>query len=141
MRRFGPSCWGAALLVLLAFGAPARAEGRQLNTLKELFAAVFSCWRPPTAQANPIDVTVIVSFTRDGAILGRPRITYESAEATDNDRLVYRTAVMETLQRCAPLPFTEALGGAVAGRPLTFSFKTRKPKPEERRAWLPPRIL
>ena len=32
--------------------------------------------------------------------------------------LQYRIAVMETLQRCTPLPFTEGLGGAVAGRPL-----------------------
>jgi hypothetical protein len=26
------------------------------------------------------------------------------------------------LQRCAPLPFTEALGNAVAGRPFTMRF-------------------
>jgi hypothetical protein len=90
-----------------------------------------------------MDITVIVSFNREGAILGQPRITYESANAGDNDRIAYRIAVMETLQRCAPLPFTEALGGAVAGRPLAVTFRSRKrpPKPEEKRAWLIQKIL
>ena len=89
-----------------------------------------------------MDITVIVSFNREGHILGRPRITYESEQASDNDRLQYRVAVMEALQRCTPLPFTEALGGAVAGRPFAIPFRTRKspPKPAERQAWLAPKI-
>ena len=86
---------------------------------------------------------MVVSFNREGVILGHPRITYESEQASDNDRLQYRIAVMETLQRCTPLPFTEGLGGAVAGRPLAIPFRTRKrpPKPDEKRAWLIPKIL
>ena len=129
---------------MLAWSAPSRAEPGQLNTLKDVFARLHSCWKPPPAsQANPIDITVVVSFNREGAILGHPRITYESEQASDNDRVSYRVAVMETLQRCTPLPFTEALGGAVAGRPLAIPFRTRKrePKTQERRAWLPPKIL
>ena len=103
-----------------------------------------SCWKPPPlSQANPIDITVVVSFNREGAILGHPRITYESEHASDNDRLKYRIAVMETLQRCTPLPFTEGLGGAVAGRPLAVPFEPANVHPNliERRAWLPPKIL
>ena len=53
--------------------------------------------------------------------------------ASDNDRLQYRIAVMETLQRCTPLPFTEGLGGAVAGRPFAVPFRTRKRPPQTRR--------
>jgi hypothetical protein len=90
-----------------------------------------------------MDITVLVSFNREGSILGHPRITHESEHASDHDRLQYRIAVMETLQRCTPLPFTEALGGAIAGRPFAVPFRTRKstPKPTERRAWLSPKIL
>ena len=73
---------------------------------------------------------MIVSFNRDGNILGQPRITYESERATDNDRLMYRIAVMEALQRCTPMPFTEAMGGAVAGRPFAIQFHNRKPPPK-----------
>jgi hypothetical protein len=86
---------------------------------------------------------VIVSFNRNGDILGRPRITYQSEQATDNDRLVYRIAVMEALQRCTPLPFTEGMAGAVAGHPFAVQFHNRKPPPQpaEKRAWLTPKIL
>jgi hypothetical protein len=142
-RRSKSVPWFAVPLLLLAFTA-ARAEPQQLNTIKDVFARLHSCWKPPPlSQASPLDITVIVSFNREGAILGHPRITYESEQASDNDRLSYRVAVMETLQRCTPLPFTEALGGAVAGRPFAIPFRTRKrePKTQERRAWLPPKIL
>ena len=136
--------WFAAALVWLASAVHAQAQPEQLDTIKDVYAKLYSCWRPPPAsRANPIDITVIVSFNREGAILGQPKITYESANAGDNDRIAYRIAVMETLQRCAPLPFTEALGGAVAGRPLAVTFRSRKrpPKPEEKRAWLIQKIL
>ncbi len=142
--RSRPLPWFAAALLWLAFAAPASAQSEQLDTLKDVFAKLYSCWKPPPAsRANPIDITVIVSFNRSGAILGQPKITYESENATDNDRLAYRIAVMETLQRCTPLTFTEGLGGAVAGRPFAVTFRTRKrpPKPEEKRAWLIQKIL
>ena len=142
--RRRPIVWIAAALTWLASAAPMAAQPEQLDSLKDVFAKLFSCWQPPPpSRANPMDITVIVSFNREGAILGQPRITYESAGAGDNDRLAYRIAVMETLQRCAPLPFTEGLGGAVAGRPFAVTFRTRKrpPKPEEKRAWLIQKIL
>ena len=86
---------------------------------------------------------MIVSFNRAGDILGHPKITYESEQATENDRLQYRIAVMEALQRCTPMPFTEAMAGAVAGRPFASSFATGNfhPNPIEKRAWLTPKIL
>jgi hypothetical protein len=142
--RRKPFVWFAGALVWLASTVHAQAQLQQLDTIKDVFAKLYSCWRPPPAsRANPIDITVVVSFNREGAILGQPRITYESANAGDNDRIAYRIAVMETLQRCAPLPFTEGLGGAVAGRPFAVTFRSRKrpPKPEEKRAWLTPKIL
>jgi hypothetical protein len=121
--------------------APPAEPGAQVNTLQEAFRRLFGCWKPPSAaEATPMDITVVVSFNRSGAILGRPRITYESPKATDNDRLAYRVAVMEALQRCSPMPFTEAMAGAVAGRPLAVQFRTHL-KPQEKRAWLSPKIL
>jgi hypothetical protein len=135
--------WFAAALLLPAFLA-AKAEAQQVDTIQDVLVRLHGCWKPPPlSRANPMDITVIVSFNRAGEILGHPRITHESEQASDNDRLQYRMAVMETLQRCTPLPFTEALGGAVAGRPFAVPFRTRKtpPKPTERKAWLSPTIL
>lgn len=142
--RSRPLAWFAAPLICLALNAPVRAEPEQLNTIRDVVLAIHRCWRPPPAdKAGPIDITVIVSFNREGAILGHPRISYESQEATDNDRIAYRVAVMETLQRCTPLPFTESLGGAVAGRPFAIPFRNKKypPRSQEKRAWLLPKIL
>jgi hypothetical protein len=142
VRRGKPIFWFAASLLLPTLISPAQAQ--QLDTIRDVLVRLQTCWRPPPlSRANPMDITVLVSFNREGNILGRPRITHESEQASDNDRLQYRIAVMETLQRCTPLPFTEALGGAVAGRPFAVPFRTRKtlPKPEERRTWLPPKTL
>jgi hypothetical protein len=139
-----PLLWFAAPLLWLALTAQAQGQPQQLDTIKDVFKRLYSCWKPPPlSEANPTDITVIVSFNREGAILGRPKVTYESEQASANDRLKYRIAVMETLQRCTPLPFTEGLGGAVAGRPFAVPFRTRKrpPKNEEKRAWLLQKIL
>jgi hypothetical protein len=132
-----------AALLISATGTVALAqsgspEPGKVNTIKQVFEKLYTCWKPPPA-ANPMDITVIVSFNRAGQILGHPRITYESAQATEADRLAYRVAVMETLQRCTPMPFTETMGGAVAGHPFAIQF--RKPPQSEKRAWLSPKIL
>ena len=126
--------------------SPAGAQGLpgQVNTIREAIEKIGSCWKPPPAsRANAIEITVVVSFNRAGEILGHPRISYESEQATDNDRLQYRIAVMEALQRCTPMPFTESMAGAVAGRPFAIKFHNRKPPPQtpEKRAWLTPKTL
>jgi hypothetical protein len=131
----------AAALLFSLFPSVGHTEPAQVDNLRDVFARLQACWKPPPeSKANPIDVTVIVSFKRSGEILGRPRITYESEQASDNDRLLYRIAVMEALQRCAPMPFTEAMGGAVAGHPFAVQFR-HKPLTPEKRAWLTPKIL
>jgi hypothetical protein len=135
--------WSAAALLFCLWSSAGLTEPGQVDNIRDIVTKMKACWRPPpAARANPIDITVVVSFNRAGEIFGHPRITYESEAATDNDRLVYRTAVMEALQRCTPMPFTEDMAGAVAGRPFAIKFPTRKPPPQpEKRAWLIPKIL
>ena len=135
--------WLAAALLFGVSTSAGYAEPAEVNTIRDLFARLKTCWQPPPASgANPdIDITVVVSFNRAGDILGHPKITYESEQANDNDRLMYRIAVMETLQRCTPMPFTQSMGSAVAGRPFAVQFRNRKPPPQpvEKRAWLTPK--
>jgi hypothetical protein len=142
-RRIPKFRFAAALLLMSSISA--QAEPGEVNTLRDVFERLRTCWKPPPrANTNPgIDITVIVSFNRDGNIFGHPKITYESEQADDNDRLKYRIAVMEALQRCTPMPFTEGMGGAIAGRPLRILFHNGKlpPQPIEKRAWLIPKIL
>jgi hypothetical protein len=132
---------GASLLAVgFASVGRAAAEGPQVDNIEEMFARLKQCWKAPLLSAGDpgMQITVLVSFKRNGEILGHPRITFESRDASDDERIVYRTAVMETLQRCSPMPFTRGMGDAVAGRPLTLRFDDRRnlPKPTEKRAWL-----
>ena len=113
---------GVLTLAALATGAPARQPQASLNTLNDLGAALRACWVPPPLdQSRPgMQITVQMSFKRNGDLFGQPRITFESAGASDDERLAYRVAVAQMLKRCSPLPFTDALGNAVAGRPFTM---------------------
>src|ERR1700678_991580 len=137
--RFGLVCLAAALLLPSGM-ALAQTGPAQVDSIKDVVARLRTCWKPPPASraSSGIDITVVVSFNRNGDILGHPKITYESEQATDNDRLNYRIAVMEALQRCTPMPFTEGMAGAVAGRPFAVQFHNRKVprQPAEKRAWL-----
>jgi hypothetical protein len=114
---------GGTALAIAAFaiGAAAQKPQAPLNTLSELGAALRACWVPPPIdQSHPgMQITVQMSFKRNGELFGRPKITFETAGASDDERLAYRMAVAGMLQRWAPSPFTDALGGAVAGRPFT----------------------
>lgn len=114
---------GAALAIAAcATGAAAQTPQGQINTLNELGAALRACWIPPPLDQARVgmQVTVQMTFRRNGELFGKPRITFESSSASDDERLVYRVAVAEMLKRCASLPFTDALGNAVAGRPFTM---------------------
>jgi hypothetical protein len=95
-----------------------------INTIAEVFAALEACWVPPDldrARAG-MQITVLLSFKRSGELFGKPRITYETPGVSEDERLAYRVAMAQALRRCTPLPFTDALGNALAGRPLTLRF-------------------
>jgi hypothetical protein len=131
MARRGDRLLFAAAALLFGITSAA-AEDAPVNTIQDIFQHLRTCWKPPPpSKARPIDITVVVSFNRAGNILGHPRITYESAEASDSDRLQYRIAVMEALQRCTPMPFTDAMAGAAAGRPFAIQFRNRKTSPDK----------
>jgi hypothetical protein len=139
MTRCGVFC---ALLLTAALSAPLEPEAAaaqdagQLDTLQDLYKRIGRCWHSPRLPQGDLgmQITVVVSFNRSGEILGQPRITYESEHASDDDRLVYRKAVMATLQHCTPLAFTEGFAGAIAGQPIRLRFDDRRkpPKPKER---------
>jgi hypothetical protein len=113
---------GTLAIAMVATGAVAQTRDQPLNTLSDVIAALRACWAPPPMdQSRPgMQITVQMSFRRNGELFGQPRITFESLGASDDERLAYRIAVAKMLKRCAPLPFTDALGNAIAGRPLTM---------------------
>jgi hypothetical protein len=141
MRR--SATWLVTAALLSATAMPVLSQPAQLNTIMDVSEKLNSCWEPPPRADPKVSVSVIVTFRRDGSIMGQPRITYESEGASENDRLLYRIAIMKALERCAPLPFTNALGGAVAGRPFAWRLGAKKytPANKERDAWLTQKTL
>lgn len=124
--------WLAAAIAVAiqGFAVTAGAQDGSVNTLGQLFKRLGACWLPPPGRAGDpgMEITVLLSFRRDGSLLGKPSITYESRDVSDEDRIRYEAALARTLQRCTPMPFTDQLGGAVAGRPLRMRFNARTTK-------------
>jgi hypothetical protein len=121
------------LIGMLAGSASAQSPRAPINTLNELEAALLNCWEPPPIeQSRPgMQITVLMSFKRNGELFGQPRITFQSRDASDAERTSYRMAVAEMLKRCASLPFSEALGNAMAGAPLTMRFVDDRERPPD----------
>jgi hypothetical protein len=113
-------------LAIAALSASAVAQNAQapISTPTGLEAALQACWvPPPMEQSRPgMQITVLMSFKRNGELFEQPRIVFQSREASDTQRSSYRDAVAQMLKRCASLPFTEALGNIVAGQPFTMTF-------------------
>jgi len=100
------------------------ADEHPLDSISAMFAALRACWVPPPKdEARPgMEYTIRFAFKRDGEIVAPPRVTYASHDAPADVRDVYRDAVNAALKRCTPLHFSDGMGGAVAGRPITIRF-------------------
>jgi hypothetical protein len=79
-----------------------------------------------------MEISVRLSFTRAGGVLGEPRFTYRTPGVSQQVRAAYERAVAATLARCTPLRFTPELGGALAGRPFAIRFIDNRSRPERR---------
>ncbi len=56
-----------AAALLLMSSTCVQAQPAQVDNIRDVFAKLRTCWKPPPAsRANPIDITVIVSFNRAG---------------------------------------------------------------------------
>ena len=91
-----------------------------IDTPGDVGRAIEACWRPPHAGDQ---VTVRVSFRRDGSVFGTPFVTFKKALAagpTAGAELT--TSIEQAVARCAPLPFTRRFGAAVAGQVFLIRF-------------------
>ena len=108
-----------------------------VHTLHDLSAAFAGCWSPPPLdpERSPVDLTFQVSFKRSGELFGKPRTINFARQVTDKEREVYYRAVAEAVERCAQMPFTEAMGGAAAGRQFRINFQDRRNSKQTEGLW------
>jgi hypothetical protein len=116
----GVTALAAALMPASGRADPGAPQGL-LNTIADVGRALRGCWQwPPASEARAgMELTVRVSFKRNGEVFGA-RITYQTRNVSDEERGLYQAALLAALSRCSPLPLSESLGHAIAGRPFTF---------------------
>ena len=100
----------------------------RIDRIAQIFQAIQACWRPPAGSGySGQEITLRLSFKRNGEVLGKPRITYYKSGTEADQREPFTRAVREAFERCTPLPFTESLGRAIAGRIFSFRFIDARP--------------
>lgn len=95
-----------------------------LDTIGDLFAMLRSCWSPPPddgAKAG-MQMAVKFSFKKSGDMISAPRMTFATPGVSADLRNNYLKAISASLGSCAPLHFTNGLGGAIAGRPIMIRY-------------------
>jgi hypothetical protein len=122
-RQIGPRVVAIAI-VALGLGAqaqPVQAQPPLVTRVHGIATGLAACWRP---SQDDDQVTVRVSFTRDGAVIGEPRIVYaHSSGATDDSALA--RSMLTAVRDCTPLHFSPRLGSAIAGQVLDIRFVGR----------------
>jgi hypothetical protein len=116
---------GVALLVQ----RPVSAAAAPANSLRELGAELSACL-PPSDASEDRELTIVLSLKRDGALLGKPRISYSKLPGDPEVERRFGETVERALNHCFPISITDALGGAIAGRPIPFRIIWRRKSTE-----------
>jgi hypothetical protein len=118
----------SALCVLAAVGCAlmvpqpsARASDAPANTLLELFGKLNHCLMTPKGIIGS-ELTIVFSLRRDGALLGKPKITFAKLPEDVSDQRKFAEGVETAFDKCLPVAITDGLGGAIAGQPLSMRF-------------------
>jgi hypothetical protein len=106
---------------VLALGARAEAAEAQSSVTRVhgIATGLAACWRPPHDDDQ---VTVRLSFTREGAVIGEPRIVFARSTGGRADDAALAASMLAAIRECAPLNFSAQLGAAIAGQVLDIRF-------------------
>lgn len=102
--------------------APAATVKKPVNVLADIAPGIAACWHAPHEND---EITIRLSFTHQGSLIGRARIMFMKSNAGPDGEAELANSMMQALHDCTPLPFTDSFGGAVAGRVLTLRFVNR----------------
>jgi hypothetical protein len=109
-------------MLALALAAQALAAEPQppvVTRVHGIATGIAACWRPPHDDDQ---VTVRLSFTRDGAVIGEPRIAFVRSSGAAADDSALANSMLGAIRDCTPLHFSARLGSAIAGQVLDIRF-------------------
>lgn len=113
---------GFALTVPVGPDEQLAARSGSLDRYVDVANALGRCWSSALAGGHWTDATLRVSFKRDGAVNGVPRVVHVSNAADAQTESGVRNSLLQALTHCAPLPFSPSLGKAVAGQIFAIRF-------------------
>ena len=108
----------------------AEAQPPLVTRVHGIATGIAACWRPPHRHDQ---VTVRVSFTQDGAVIGEPRIVYAQSSVRGGDDAKLAQSMLKAIRACTPLHFSGELGSAIAGQVLDIRFIGRNGRPSSPR--------
>ena len=111
-------------LCLLLVASPALAA--PANTLRDLSAKLDACFASVKLNTEA-EATVVFSLKRNGSLNGKPRITYAKLPPDESRRNGDAAVISHALGGCLPIPVTDSLGGAIAGRVFTLHLGGKRP--------------
>ncbi|MGX7872539.1 hypothetical protein ACVDG5_006490 [Mesorhizobium sp. ORM6] len=119
----------AAALVALLFANANEAIAQEracrspnpVNTIKEMTDAIHACWKPPPGTAG-MSLTLQFSLRRNGTLIGKPRATYSDLGTDAQLSRAFVASILKALDDALPLPFSDSMGRAIAGRMLAPRF-------------------
>ena len=92
-----------------------------VDTLKKMSEAIYACWMPPAGTAG-MSLTLQFSLRRNGTLIGKPRATYSDLGTNPQLSRAFVASILKALDDALPLPFSDSMGGAIAGRMLAPRF-------------------
>ncbi len=126
----GPGCLaqpqrGVGENLQLTLGTRAAGDAKkpdgELNTIRDLFAALRSCWAPPAVGerlSRHADVDALFAQSRGQADRRTARHLCDACEVSQKTRDVYRDAIPQSLRELHAAADHKGLCGAIAGRPI-----------------------
>ena len=110
---------GVVAVALAAQAQSAEPQPPMVTRVHGIATGIAACWRPPHDDDQ---VTVRLSFTRDGAVIGEPRIVFVRSSGGGADDSALANSMLTAIRDCTPLHFSARLGSAIAGQVLDIRF-------------------
>ncbi len=124
--RFARAALATLALISLA---PAPARASPANTLMEMWSHFRFCLRSAHIDKG-VDLTLRFSFKRNGTLNGKPMISYFNMPDDEGMERRNAEAIALAIDHCVPVQISEALGNAIAGRPMWIRFHGPKREKE-----------
>ena len=90
----------------------------QVDFPPEVGPSIAACWRAPHEGDQ---ITVQLSFRRDGSIFGKPKVNYVKP-MNGSSAQALTESIFKAIDACLPLQFTPRLAANIAGQVFVIRF-------------------